>query len=207
MLTGTHRSAGVRESFRGLATSTEELVRRTEDFFEQTLGEPQSTEGRELTLVIVDVLRFITSAGQLDDFKRYLQELEAHDPPRVVASFDTREQAETWLERHPSPPDGAHILIAGRYHTVAHDRATNGRYLPPSRALEYYLADLKEGSPPVVVASFETRQEADAWLRAQPAPPRRIWVQISGEVYLAVYHPNVNYRALYPGECQGSCRV
>ncbi|HSP80549.1 MAG TPA: hypothetical protein VLQ93_18595, partial [Myxococcaceae bacterium] len=84
------------------------------------------------------------------------------------------------------------------YHDVAHDRATNGRYLPPSRALEYYLVGLEESSPPFPVVSFDTRQEAEAWLRAQPAPPRRAWVRIAGEVYLAVYHPNVNHRALYP---------
>jgi len=177
---------------------TEELVRRTERFFEQLLDEPQSPEGRELTLVIIDALRFITSTGQLDDFERYLQALDAHEPPRVVAAFDTREQAESWLKNHPSPPHCAHILIAGRYHTVAYDRATNGRYLPTSLALEYYLASLKEGSEPVAVASFETREEAEAWLRAQSAPRRRAWVRISGEIHLAVYHPNINHRALYP---------
>lgn len=102
------------------------------------------------------------------------------------------------MKTHPSPPHCASILIAGRYHTVAYDRETNGRYLPPSRELEYYLASLKQDSPPAAVASFDTRQEADAWLNTQPAPPRRAWVLISGEVYLAVYHPNVNHRALYP---------
>lgn len=116
----------------------------------------------------------------------------------MVASFDTREQAERWLKSHPSPPHCAHILIVGRYHTVAYDRATNGRYLPTSLALEYYLASLKEGSVPAAVASFETRQEAEAWLRAQSAPLRPAWVRISGEVYLAVYHPNIDHRALYP---------
>ncbi|WNG38147.1 hypothetical protein F0U61_34120 [Archangium violaceum] len=176
----------------------EELVRRAEGFFEQLLGGLQSEEERALALIIIDALRFIPSTGQLDDFKSYLQDLDANEPPRVVASFDTREQAENWLKNHPSPPHCASILIAGRYHTVAYDRETNGRYLPPSRDLEYYLASLKQGSPLAAVASFDTRQEAEAWLSAQPTPPRRAWVLISGEVYLAVYHPNVNYRALYP---------
>ncbi|WP_309895733.1 hypothetical protein [Archangium sp.] len=179
-------------------TSTAELVRRTEGFFEQLLHGLQPGEERELTLVIIDALRFIASTGQLADFESYLQELDAHEPPRVVASFDTREQAERWLKSHPSPPHCAHILIAGRYHTVAYERATNGRYLPASRALEYYLASLEEGSAPAAGASFETREEADAWLRAQSAPPKRAWVLISGETYLAIYHPHINYRALYP---------
>ncbi|HEX5746291.1 MAG TPA: hypothetical protein VFZ09_08605 [Archangium sp.] len=181
-----------------LAATTEELVRRAADFFEQLRGESQSERERALALVIIDALHFIDSTGQLDDFKRYSRELDSNEPPRVVASFDTREQAEAWLRNHPSPPHCASILIAGRYHTVAYDRETNGRYLPPSRELEYYLASLEQDSPPAAVASFDTLQEAEAWLSAQPAPPRRAWVRISGEVYLAVYHPNVNHRALYP---------
>jgi hypothetical protein len=186
------------DSSQVLAEATEELVRRTEGFFERIHGELQSEQERALALVIIDALRFIASAGQLDDFKSYLQELDANAPPRVVASFDTREQAESWLKNHPSPPHCASILIAGRYHTVAYDRETNGRYLPPSRDLEYYLASLRQDSPPAAVASFATRQEANAWLRTQPAPSRRAWVLISGDVYLAVHHPNVNHRALYP---------
>lgn len=195
---GTARAPDMHEPSQGLATTTEELVRRAEGFFEQLRGELQPVEERALALVIIDALRFIVSTGQLDDFKSYLQHLDSNEPPRVVASFETREQAEDWLKNHPSPPHCASILIAGRYHTVAYDRETNGRYLPPSRDLEYHLASLKQGGPPAAVASFDTRPEADAWLSAQPAPPRQAWVLISGEVYLAVYHPNVNHRALYP---------
>ncbi|MFY0583212.1 hypothetical protein ACN28S_60975 [Cystobacter fuscus] len=192
------REPGPHEPSRGLAATTGELVRRAAGFFEQIRDEPQPARERALALVIIDALHFIASTGQLEDFKNYLEELDSNEPPRVVASFETREQAENWLKNHPSPPHCASILIAGRYHTVAHDRETNGRYLPPSRDLEYYLASLKQDSPPAPLASFGTRQEADAWLSAQPAPPRRAWVLISGELYLAVYHPNVNHRALYP---------
>ncbi|WP_043391421.1 hypothetical protein [Archangium violaceum] len=186
---GTDRVPAMHEPSRDLAA---------EGFFERSRDELRSEPERALALVIIDALRFIASTGQLDDFNRYLQELDSNEPPRVVASFDTREQAETWLKNHPSPPHCASILIAGRYHTVAYDRETNGRYLPPSRDLEYYLVSLKQDSPPTATASFDTRQEAEAWLRAQSAPPRRTWALISGELYLAVYHPNVNHRALYP---------
>jgi hypothetical protein len=195
---GTYRAPEMHEPSRDLAETTGELVRRAEGFFERSRDELRSEPERALALVIIDALRFIVSTGQLDDFNRYLQELDSNEPPRVVASFDTREQAEAWLKNHPSPPHCASILIAGRYHTVAYDRETNGRYLPPSRDLEYYLVSLKQDSPPTATASFDTRQEAEAWLSAQSAPPRRAWVLISGELYLAVYHPNVNHRALYP---------
>jgi phosphoglycolate phosphatase-like HAD superfamily hydrolase len=180
------------------AANTEELVHRVEDFFERLLDEPQPAEEQELVLIILDALRFVSSTRQLDSFKRYLQHLESNDPPQVVASFDTREQAEHWLRNHPTPPHFASILIAGQYHTVAYDRETNGRYLPRSHTIEYYLASLKQDSPPATVASFDTLQEGEAWLSAQPVPPARAWVLISGAVYLAVSLPNVNHRALYP---------
>jgi hypothetical protein len=183
---------------RGLAADTEQLVHRAEGFFEQFLDKPQPEEERALVLVILDALSFVASTQQLDSLEGYLQRLESNDPPQVVASFDTREQAESWLENHPSPPHCAHILVAGKYHTVAHDRETNSRYLPPSRAVDYYLASLKQDSPLATVASFKSLPEAEAWLSAQRAPPARAWVRVSGEVYLAVSHPNVHHRALYP---------
>ncbi len=49
-----------------------------------------------------------------------------------------------------------------------------------------------------LVASFETREEADAWWRAQAEPARRAWVRVGGELHLAVYYPNIHHRALYP---------
>ena len=70
--------------------------------------------------------------------------------------------------------------------------------LPRIRDLEYHLAELKQKEPPVATASFATREEAEDWLKAQPEPARRAWVSIAGEFYLAVYHPNIKHRALYP---------
>ncbi|HSP77188.1 MAG TPA: hypothetical protein VLQ93_01570, partial [Myxococcaceae bacterium] len=60
---GTHGAPGVREPSRGLSASTEELVQRAEEFFDQLLDEPQPAEERELTLVIIDALQFIASTG------------------------------------------------------------------------------------------------------------------------------------------------
>jgi hypothetical protein len=92
----------------------------------------------------------------------------------------------------------ADVLIGDRYHHVAYDRETNLRRLPWNRDLERYLGWLERTDPPVASASFATREEAQAWLREQSHPPLRAWVLIAGEFHLAVYHPNVNHRALYP---------
>lgn len=176
----------------------EERLRGTEGFFSKLRDEADSERDRELIQIILDTLRFISSTGQHKAFGEYLEHLEAGAPPYVIASFETREEAETWLRNHPNPPDFANVLIANKYHDVLYDRERGTRRLPHNRELEYYLAELKQEKPPRAVASFASREEAEAWLKAQPEPARWAWVSIGGEFYLAAYHPNIRHRALYP---------
>lgn len=147
---------------------------------------------------VVDTLHFISATGQHQEFSEYLEHLEADAPPYAIASFETKEAAEAWLQNQPIPPDSANVLIANAYHYVIHDERVDIFRLPRTRSLEYHLADLKQRHPPVAVASFATLDEAETWWKAQPAPARWVWVSIAGEPYLAVYHPNINHRALYP---------
>lgn len=119
-------------------------------------------------------------------------------PPYAVASFDTREEAEHWLQNHPHPPDSANVLIANSYHSVVHDRVNGIRRLPRNRDLEYYLAEHQRVAPPIAIASFSSLGEATAWLQSQPRPAPWAWVSIAGEFYLAAYYPNLDHRALYP---------
>ncbi|WNG61952.1 hypothetical protein F0U59_50050 [Archangium gephyra] len=176
----------------------EERLRKTEAFFTQLLDEPDAVGEERLIQVILDTLRFISATGQYESFSQYLEHLEAGGPPHVVAAFDTRQEAQSWLDKHPAPPRFASVLIGNDYHAVMYDRETNFRRLPPARSINYYLVDLEEQAPPVATAAFTTHEEAEAWLKAQPAPARREWVLIGSELYLAAYHPNVNHRALYP---------
>jgi hypothetical protein len=183
---------------RGDASELSALMDGTKRFFEKLRNEPESPEEAAQSQAILDAIRYIESTGQQGAFAAFQEHVEANAPPFVVASFDTREEAEAWLESHPHPPDPAHVLIANEYHDVVHERETNLRRLPRNRALESYLSELKQKERPVAVASFETREEADAWLRAQAEPARRAWVRVGGELHLAVYHPNIHHRALYP---------
>ena len=64
--------------------------------------------------------------------------------------------------------------------------------------MEHYLGWLERDDPPVAQVSFDSLEQAEAWLRSQPNPPLRTWVLIAGEFYLAVHHTNVHHRALYP---------
>jgi hypothetical protein len=188
---------GVEQSQRERA-NLEERLRDTGRFFSKLRDETDSERDRELIQMILDTLRFISSTGQHKAFGEYLENLEASAPPHVIAAFATREEAETWLRNHPNPPDFASVLIGNDYHDVSYDRERGTRRLPRNRYLEYYLVELKQEKPLRAVASFASREEAEAWLKAQPEPARWAWVSIGGEFYLAAYHPNVRHRALYP---------
>ena len=138
-------------------------------------------------------------------FGDFIEHVASHAPPFVVASFETKEEADAWLKNHPNPPAFADILIGNRYHCVMYERETDFRRLPWNRSIERYLAWLKRVEPPPVAeASFATREEAEAWLAKQPNPARRAWVLIAGELYLAAYHPNISHRAIYPLSLAGS---
>jgi hypothetical protein len=175
-----------------------ERLNRAGNFFTKLRDEPESIDERGLIQIIIDTLHFISSTDQYSAFGEYLEHVEAGAPPYVVASFDTAEEAESWLKKHSNPPVSANVLIANTYHDVVYERDTDTRRLPRNHDLEYYLAELKREQPPVAVASFKSVEDADAWLQSQPEPARWAWVSIVGEFYLAVNYPNIGHRALYP---------
>lgn len=178
--------------------STRKLISEATDFLAEIRATTHSQEQQELLDVIFDALLFIDSTGQTYAFEDYREHLASDDPPRVVASFNTREEADSWLRDHPNPPSSAYVLVAGQYHHLIYIREKNHRRIFPHPVLEYYLgARMREGLPPPV-ASFATRQEAEAWLQSQAAPPRQAVIQMAGESHLAVYHPHINHRWIYP---------
>jgi hypothetical protein len=182
------------DGFAGLV----ERMERTEAFFTRLRDGSSSAEERAMIQVILDTLRFISATHQEGAFSDYLAHVEAGAAPYAVAAFDTVEEAEAWLASHPNPPCFANVLIADAYHTVIHDRETNLRRLPPNESIHFHLADLQEREHPEPVASFATREEAEAWFRAHRSPERRAWLSIAGVLFLAAYYPNLHHRALFP---------
>jgi hypothetical protein len=160
--------------------------------------EAPSSEEKERLLMAVDALKFISTTGQLYEFEDYRKSLDNKAPPLVIAHFDTREEAEAWLRDHPKPPHNANVLVAGQYHTVVYSRERNRRYLPPSPVIEFYIEDMISDGVPAPVASFNTREEATAWLNSQPEPPQGVFIAIAGEHYLTAFHHKLNLRAIYP---------
>ncbi|MDC0711944.1 head protein [Stigmatella sp. ncwal1] len=175
-----------------------ELSLESQELLGRLRESAQSTEEKERFLAAMDALKFIAATGQSLDFEDYRNSLDAKAPPLAIEAFKTREEADAWLKGHPRPPHLAYVLIAGEYHVVMHVPELNRRRLISHPVLEFYLADMIRDGIPAPVATFDTREEAGAWLNHQPEPPRQVFIQIAGEPYLVVYHHRINLRAFYP---------
>ncbi len=158
----------------------------------------QAPEEKELYRLAIDALWFVWRNGQSYEFESYRKDVEAKAPPRVIAAFNTRDEAEAWLRAQPEPPDLACVLIADEYHVVLSSRDRSRRSLVPDSGLEYHIEEMTKDSLPPAVAIFNTREEADAWFSSQTAPPAQTVIQIGGERYLAVFYQNIHHRALFP---------
>lgn len=67
-----------------------------------------------------------------------------------------------------------------------------------SQDFEDYRKSVDAKAPPLVIAAFNTRQEADAWLKEHPRPPDGAYVLIAGEYHMVVYAPERRHRSLPP---------
>jgi len=178
--------------------STRKLISGAMKLLEELGANASAQEKQDVLDVLFDALLFIESTGQLHAFEDYRKHLVSDDPPRVLAAFGSREEADTWLKEHPEPPSSAYVLIAEQYHLLVYSRELQHRHIFPHPVLEYFLGGLvREGLPPPV-ASFATRQEAEAWFKGEAAPPTKAVILIAGEPHLAVYHSNIRHRSIYP---------
>jgi hypothetical protein len=158
----------------------------------------QSPEEKELLLLAIDALWFVWRNGQTYEFESYRKDVESEAPPRVIASFSTRDEAEVWVKARPQSPDLALVLIADEYHVVLSSRDEQRRALVPDMAMGYHIEEMTRNGLPPVVATFNTRDEADVWFRSQSEPPAQTVIQIGGERYLAVFFQNIQHRAIFP---------
>ncbi|HVG63164.1 MAG TPA: head protein [Hyalangium sp.] len=183
--------------------SAHELPLRVMDLLGRIRAEASSAEEQELLAVAIDAMLFITSTGQRYAFMDYLRQSEAAALPPVVASFKTHEEAQSWLQNHPEPPDGTHVLIGDQYHHVVYSREENLRRLIRSPVLEYHLETLMNGGTPAAVASFNTHEEAKAWFESHAGASPQAIILMAGQRSLAVYHHKLGHMALYPVSLAG----
>lgn len=72
-------------------------------------------------------LHFIRETGCARDFARFLTHIDEPLPP--LCSFATREEADSWLGKHPRPPHGASVQIGAEVLTAGYQRDRDQRLL------------------------------------------------------------------------------
>jgi len=63
-----------------------------------------------------------------------------------------------------------------------------------------YRASLAINAPPLVIASFKTRDEATAWLSAHPSPPHHANILIAGMYHYVMYSRDRDDRSIVSAE-------
>jgi hypothetical protein len=107
------------------------------------------------------------------------------------SSLETRELLGRLYEETPSPEEKARLLVA--MDALRFISATGQSY-----DFADYRKSLDDKSPPLVVAAFKTRAEAEHWLRSHPSPPHHANVLIEGRYHHVVYSREDNRRYLPP---------
>ncbi|WNG59089.1 hypothetical protein F0U59_33430 [Archangium gephyra] len=148
-----------------------------------------------ITLVIIDLLNFFAINAQYEAFESYLKNFHS-SPPHAIAYFDTREEAEAWLNNLAEPPSGGHVLIGDEYYELWYSREDGFRELLRDRSMAWAFEVFESKPLPPATASFDTREEAMAWLTSHPAS-RETLITIAGEYYHAAYHRNLNRHTLH----------
>jgi hypothetical protein len=174
-----------------------ELILEVQGLLGRTLRSTQSAEEKELLMVATSALMFISETGTVHSFEDYLQ-FRREAPPYAVASFKTREDADAWLRQHPEPPHGAFVLIADEYHIVMHVREMNHRQLFPHPILKGYLEQIQQAAPPAAIPSFETHEEAKAWLEGKTKPLQGVLMSIAGQPHVALHHRHLDRYSKHP---------
>jgi hypothetical protein len=171
-----------------------DVIRHLERMRAQAL----SAEEKETLRTASDALAFIESSGQHEGLEDYLSYWRDNTLPPVIAAFETREQADAWLEGQSAPPYKARVLIGDEYHAVLATRESRDwPFVPIPVVAEFIETHSRKGLPPVV-AAFDTREQAEAWLATLPEPPRHAFITINGEHQVVACWKNVNHRAIYP---------
>ncbi|MDY7230563.1 hypothetical protein [Hyalangium rubrum] len=95
--------------------------------------------------------------------------------------------------RAENPSAEEQELLAVAIDAILFITSTGQRY-----AFVDYLQQRESDAPPPLAASFDTREEAEAWLKNHPAPPDGTFVRIAGQYHHVLYSREMNLRRFIP---------
>jgi len=176
-------------------------------------SEDQSPEQARILGLARDALLFLMTTGQRYRFEDFREGIESGARPQTGASpasprasvafelprdghlsLDERlcetEAFFTKLRDDTAAPKEKELLqvILDTLHFIA----STGQH----KAFGEYLEHLEAGAPPYVMASFATKEEAEAWLRNHPNPPTSVNILIANACHYVLYDRDSNFRRL-----------
>ncbi|WP_257458237.1 hypothetical protein [Archangium lipolyticum] len=170
--------------------------KRAMELLLKAFDETPEPEQKQAASTLIHLLNFIADTGQLDDFEDFVNN-RLENAPLAIAHFTTRDEAQAWLKGLAKPPSPARILIGDEYYLAWSSREDNARDMYRDYIIEPYIGELVAGGIPSTAPSFETRGEAEAWLKEHPASPFG-FVSIAGEYFFAVHHKRLKRHTLHP---------
>jgi len=165
-------------------------------------SEEQSPEQARILGLARDALLYVSATGQryrFEDFRKSLESATrssagAAPVPGHLAELKERlrrtEEFFTKLRDEPGSA-GERGLIQVILDTL-HFISSTGQH----GAFGEYLEHVEAGAPPYAIASFETREEAEAWLRNHPNPPVSANVLIANNYHDVMHDRETNSRRL-----------
>lgn len=93
---------------------------------QEKIGSPQGTEPLKTAAI---ALHFIWGSGHLSNFEDYLACFNQVDSPPSPSSFDTREQAEAWLQQPMEPRHARCVAIKGTQYAAGYSPERGVRFL------------------------------------------------------------------------------
>lgn len=108
-----------------------------------------------------------------------------------TSTYEALESLERCWEESTSPEERERLLLAM-------DALRFVLSTGQTQDFKEYRESLEADAPPLVIAAFDTREEADAWLKSQPRPPHQAYVLLGGEYHVVMYAAELNRRRLVP---------
>ncbi|WP_395849580.1 hypothetical protein [Cystobacter fuscus] len=162
----------------------------------KAFDETPEPEQKQSAAVFINLVNFIADTEQLAAVEDYVNNRLEY-APLAIAHFTRRDEAEAWLKGLAEPPSPARILIGDEYYLAWYSREENARDMYRDYIIEPYIEELAARGIPPATPTFETRAEAEGWLKNHPASPFA-FVSIAGEHYLAVHHKRLMRHTLHP---------
>jgi hypothetical protein len=145
-------------------------------------------EESELWRYLREIIDFIQQLGQAYRFEDYLREVPSTLPPYISATLDSRKEATSRramvlalkaLEEASDPKQARHAFVLVNLLNFLSDTGQIA-------AFEDFFTHRLDYAP-LAMASFATREEAEAWLKGLAEPPSPARILIGDEYFLAWY--------------------